>query len=291
VCFNRPLADHLSKLVPPLAEVTTFHQLCRDHADRKGETLDFSDSDIFTRITKNYLEDSEKIHKSLDLLIIDESQDFVPEWAIAVTQRLKETGTLYVMGDAGQQIYDREQFDLTDAVHVKCMDNFRSPSKVVHVINQLQLSDELIVSRSAHSGETPQNYTWGPNSVSSLIAINQCLKRLWEEGYKPEQVAVISFKGVKNSEAMAQAELGGYKTKRFSNYDDAGNTLWTDGALLIESVYRFKGQSMPVVVLCEVDFDELTERDKRKLFVGLTRAQIRVDLVISEKSAQLLLKN
>lgn len=42
---------------------------------------------------------------------------------------------------------------------------------------------------------------------------------------------------------------------------------------------------MPVVVLCEVDFEELTEKDKRKLFVGLTRGQVRVDLVMSEKSA------
>ncbi len=290
VCFNRPLADHLSKLAPPSAEVTTFHQLCREHAERNGEVLDFAVPDVFNQITKSYIDNAEQLSRNLDLLIIDESQDFVPEWAIAVMNRLKENGTLYVMGDAGQQIYEREQFDLTDAVHVKCMDNFRSPRKVVHVINQLQLSEEPIVSRSAHEGETPQIYTWTPNVVSSLTAINQCLKRLWEDGYSPDQVAVISFKGVKNSEALAQSQLGGYKTKMFSRYDDAGNALWTEGALLVESVYRFKGQSMPVVVLCEVDFEELDEREKRKLFVGLTRAQVRVDVVISEKSAQLLMQ-
>lgn len=290
VCFNRPLADHLSKLAPPSAEVTTFHQLCREHAERNGEVLDFAAPDVFNHITKSYIDNAEQLSRNLDLLIIDESQDFVPEWAIAVMNRLKENGTIYVMGDAGQQIYEREQFDLTEAVHVKCMDNFRSPRKVVHVINQLQLSEEPVVSRSAHEGETPQIYTWAPNVVSSLAAINQCLKRLWEDGYSPDQVAVISFKGVKNSEALAQSLLGGYKTKMFSRYDDAGNALWTDGALLVESVYRFKGQSMPVVVLCEVDFDELNDREKRKLFVGLTRAQVRVDVVISEKSAQLLMQ-
>lgn len=78
--------------------------------------------------------------------------------------------------------------------------------------------------------------------------------------------------------------------KRFSKYDEAGNALWTDGVLLVESVYRFKGQSMPVVVLCEVDFEELTEKDKRKLFVGLTRGQVRVDIVLSEKSADKMMK-
>ena len=46
---------------------------------------------------------------------------------------------------------------------------------------------------------------------------------------------------------------------------------------------------MPVIVLCEIDFEELTEKDKRKLFVGLTRGQVRVDVVMSEKSAIQLL--
>jgi hypothetical protein len=43
------------------------------------------------------------------------------------------------------------------------------------------------------------------------------------------------------------------------------------------------------VVLCEVDFEILTERDKRKLFVGLTRAQMRVDVVLSERAARALI--
>ena len=53
---------------------------------------------------------------------------------------------------------------------------------------------------------------------------------------------------------------------------------------MIESLYRFKGQSAPVVVLCEVDFETLDEGEQRKLFVGLTRAQLRVDLVLSHRA-------
>ena len=290
VCFNRPLADHLSKLAPAAAEVTTFHQLCRDHAERNGEKLDFSDPSVFGKMVSGYVDASEGFTKSIDLLIIDESQDFEPPWAQAVLERLKDTGRLYVMGDTAQQLYERETFDLTDSVHITCMDNFRSPTKVVQMINQLGLSLEPIEARSVHAGETPHFYTWAPGQVNSLTALNQCLRKIWEDGYTPEQVAVISFHGVRSSEALAQEELGGYKTKRFSRYDEAGNALWTDGALLVESVYRFKGQSMPVIVLCEVDFEELTEKEKRKLFVGLTRGQVRVDLVMSEKSALILMQ-
>ena len=290
VCYNRPLADHLAKLAPAAVEVTTFHQLCRDLADRKGEKLDFSDSSVFGKMVSDYVEASESFTKNIDLLIIDESQDFEPTWAQAVLERLKDTGRLYVMGDTGQQLYERETFDLTDAVHVTCMDNFRSPTKIVQMINRLGLTAEPIEARSVHVGATPHFYTWAPNQLNSRTALDQCLTKLWEDGYKPEDVAIISYHGAQNSEVLKLDELGGYKTKRFSKYDESGNALWTDGALLVESVYRFKGQSMPVVVLCEIDFEELTEKDKRKLFVGLTRGQVRVDVVMSEKSAIQLLQ-
>lgn len=289
VCFNKPLADHLSKLAPPAVEVTTFHQLCRDFAERKAEKLDFSDPGIFKWMVAEYLEASEAFAKSIDILIIDESQDFEPSWVQAVWGRLKDSGRLYVMGDSGQQLYDREPFELPNAVRVDCMDNFRSPKKVVQTINQLGLSEIAVEARSAHIGETPNFYTWSSEPGASLNALQQCLTKLWEDGYSPEQVAVISYHGAKTSEVIKLDEIGGYKTKRFSNYDEAGNALWTNGALLVESVYRYKGQSMPVVVLCEVDFQELTEKEKRKLFVGLTRGQLRVDIVLSESSAQLFI--
>lgn len=289
VCYNRPLADHLAKLAPAAVEVTTFHQLCRDLAERNGEKLVFSDSKVFGKMVSDYVDASESFTKNIDLLIIDESQDFEPSWAQAILDRLKDSGRLYLMGDTGQQLYERETFYLTDAVHVSSMDNFRSPTKIVQMINQLGLSDEPVIARSVHIGQTPHFYTWAPNQINSRKALDQCLTKLWEDGYKPDQVAVISYHGAQTSEVLKLDELGGYKTKRFSKYDEAGNALWTDGALLVESVYRFKGQSMPVIVLCEIDFEELTEKDKRKLFVGLTRGQVRVDVVMSEKSAIQLL--
>ena len=38
-------------------------------------------------------------------------------------------------------------------------------------------------------------------------------------------------------------------------------------------------------VLYVVDLETLADRDKRELFVGLSRAQMRVDLVLSERAA------
>ncbi len=46
-----------------------------------------------------------------------------------------------------------------------------------------------------------------------------------------------------------------------------------------------------MVVFCEIDFDELSVVNARKLFVGMTRGQLRVELVLSDRAAQLLAAN
>lgn len=289
VCFNRPLADHLARLAPARCEVTTFHQLCREHAEQQGQNLDFADTQVFERITQQYLQDVATLPARLGLLILDESQDLNPAWVDALLQALLPDGQLYVMGDSQQQLYEREAFSLTSAVQVRCMDNFRSPQRVVQMINRLGLTPEPVLARSAHVGDLPHFHVWESGQSSAPGKLNECLQQLWSSGYTPDQVAVISYRGVQQSEILRQDRLGGHDTRRFTGqYDSAGNPLWSDGSLMAESLYRFKGQSAPAVVLCEVDFETLTERDKRKLFVGLTRAQMRVDVVLSERAARAL---
>jgi UvrD-like helicase C-terminal domain len=199
---------------------------------------------------------------------------------------LKPDGRLYVMGDAEQQLYEREGFSLPDAVHIQCMDNFRSPRQVVRTINALGLTAQAIEPRSAYVGDVPGFHVYGDGQGEHLQVLNRCLTQLWSEGYSPEQVAVLSYNGVKNAKVLTQIELAGQATHRYSGqYDKAGNPNWSEGSLLVDSLYRFKGQSMPAVVLCEVDFETLSTKDRRKLFVGLTRAQLRVEVVLSARAA------
>jgi len=72
-------------------------------------------------------------------------------------------------------------------------------------------------------------------------------------------------------------------------YDLFGNPVFRDGELLVESVYRFKGQSAPAVILTEVDFETFDDKSYRKLFVGMTRARMKLVLVISDRAAGFLL--
>ena len=291
VCFNRPLADHMVKLAPTSSDVITFHQLCREYAEKNGQQVDLSKAGVFDELAASFISMAEDLQPAYDLLIVDESQDFDLSWVDALQNLLRDDSPLYVMGDVGQQIYPRDAFDLNDAVRIECQDNFRSPRKIVELINKFKLSPKEVVSRSAYQGQMPHFYDYDSSKKDGLAQINQSLEKLWAEGYTPDQVCVVTFSGVKNSTALKQSTLGGKSVKKpTGTFDAAGNAIWTEGELKVDSIYRFKGQSAPAVVLCEVDFDELTEREKRKLFVGLTRGQLRVDLVMSNRAIELLLE-
>ena len=286
VCFNRPLADHLSAVAPAAVDVTTFHQLCRDHAERVGLGLDFANPAVFAQIEERYCQDAAQKTSTLDLLVIDESQDQEPTWVQALMSSLKPEGRLYVMGDSEQQLYDRDGFDLSDAVRINCMDNFRSPRQVVRTINALALTHTPIEPRSVYEGDVPGFHPYGASHGEHHTVLDRCLKQLWQDGYSPEQVVVLSYRGFKTAEVLQHTRLGGHATRRYTGqYSPAGNPIWTEGTLLVESLYRFKGQSMPAVVLCEVDFETLSDKDRRKLLVGLTRAQLRVEVVLSARAA------
>jgi hypothetical protein len=290
VCYNRPLADHIQTLAPSHSEVATFHQHCDDYAKQHGHTPDFSNAKVYDELAKIYMADAEKLSPRFDLLVIDESQDFNPEWVSALYQELKDDGRLYVMGDENQQLYDREPFDLAGAVRIECNENFRTPQNVVHAINKLNLIDQTIEACSDHAGEAPNFYTYGDQPGAHTLALNECLQNLWSQGIDPSQVVLVTYRGLDKSKVMNLDYAGGKKIKRPMR-DADGNSTWTDGELKVETVNRFKGQSAPVVVFCEIDFEEMNVVNARKLFVGMTRGQLKVELVLSNRAAELLVAN
>jgi len=290
VCFNRPLADHMARIAPASADVMTFHEACVNHQRAKGSEPDFAAPGVYQALEAAFVQAAAGLPPKWDLLVLDETQDLAPEWVGALLGLLKEGGSAYLLGDAAQQLYAREGFDLPDAVTIRCNDNFRSPRKVVETINGLALTPTPVMARAAYAGATPGFHTYAAGEVNPLTAVEACLKRLQAEGVAPDHIAVISYAGSGRSQVLRQNTLAGLACRKpTGRFDRAGNAVWTPGELLVETVYRFKGQCAPVVVLCEVDFDSLGPRELSKLFVGFTRAQFRLECVLSERAAQALM--
>ena len=113
---------------------------------------------------------------------------------------------------------------------------------------------------------------------------------LFRSGYKRDMIALVTFSGRKKSKLTAYDKLGPFTLKSFTGkYDLLGNPIFSEGDILMESVYRFKGQAAPCVILTEIDFEELDDVTLRKMFVGATRATMKLVLILSEKTAQYLL--
>lgn len=284
VCFNRTLADHMIKMAPPRAMVASFHELCAAHYRRHREEPDFTDSGVFDRAATAYLEDSPQFLPKYDVLIIDEAQDFEPSWLPALFFQLKPDGLRYILEDADQQLYGRQPFELNDAVVVSSHENYRSPKVICDVINALQLSSTSIKSRSPYLGNQPDFLSYA--SESDLIAKTiSGVTLLLEQGFKMEEIAVLTGYGQGKSILLKLAEIGAHGIRRFTgSYDKRGEPIWTDGVLLVETLYRYKGQSAKAVVLTEIDFEELTPREKAKLFVGMTRARMALVIVLSSRA-------
>ena len=290
VCFNRPLADHLVKLVSPWVEVVTFHQLARDCWERNNGVPDFQDATIFQRMAQHYAEWVALQEPSLDLLIVDESQDFESEWVESLTAALRSDGKLYLMGDDDQAVYERAAPELAHAVTIHVGENFRTPVAIVETINLLGLSAQTIKARSPFKGEPPGFHPYNPEcDADGMKATCTVVGALLNDGFKLSQIVLLTLRSKNNSTVLSAARLGPYSLRTFTgHYDSAGNAIWTDGELLADTVMRFKGCAAPVVVVCGLEFSELDDATRRKLFVAFTRAQYRLECVLTAAAEQAL---
>lgn len=289
VCFNRPLADHLREIAPPGTLVMTFHQLCWEAAGRPQQ----SGVHDFERLARHYVDQSGQAHTQADwdLLVIDELQDLQPQWVQALLDRLRDDAALYLLDDPAQCLYpDRQEIDIAQAVVVRSQENYRSPRRVVETINLLRLSPEPVLACGPYEGEHLEPTIYQADGGGSLMCETaRAVQRCMDKGFALSDITVLSWRGRDKSRLLAQEQLADWRLARFNGgYDDQGRPLWSEGDLRAETVRRFKGQAAEAVVITEVDFEELNEERRNLLFVGLTRARMHVELVLSPAAASAL---
>ena len=284
VCFNRTLADHITHIAPAGARIASFHELCVDHWRSGGEEPGFTDPDIYRQLAERYAAGAATAAPRYDLLVIDEGQDFEPAWVGSLLPQLMDDGRLYLLEDDAQRLYPRDGFELEGAVTITCSDNFRSPRAIVDMINALGLSPRPVDARTPYDGELPTFRVY--DDVATLrTATVAAVEALRERGIALDDIVVLCGRGHENSQLLAGDRLGAWTLRRFQRrYGADGEQVWSDGELLAETVHRFKGRSAAGVVLTEFDFAELDDGARQRLFVGLTRAHLAAEIVLSRRA-------
>lgn len=288
VCYNRPLADHLRTIAPTRPLITNFHELCVEHYRRHVGPPDFTTPDFFDLAVASFIEHSDYSSPKWDLLIIDEAQDFDPNWISAVCAQLKHDGRLYVLEDDDQRLYDRAAFDLPQTTRITCDDNYRSPQILCALINAWKLTTRPINSKNPFKGEVPEFFSYSTER-DLLKQTENAIDQVIKNGFQAKDIVVLSDKGRNRSQLLARESIGKYRLQQFTGkYTEDGDPIWTNGEILVDSIYRFKGRSAAAIIISELDFDELSPIEKRKLFVGITRAQMSLSFVLTKQAEAVL---
>ena len=290
VCFNRPLADHLVRLAPAAVKVATFHMLGDQRLRAQGQPPDFREPGVFDRLADAFISTKPSPDELVDVLVVDEGQDFSQAWADALLAYLKPDGKVWWLEDPMQNLYDKPPIELPGWVTLRADVNYRTPRDVLRQIGLFMNIGERVEAAGSLEGDGIDIATYA-DFAGLKDATIAAIGRVLNAGFKNGDIAVLTYRGRERSALMPFDQLGEYKLRRFDGtYDDAGNPVFQEGDILIETVFRFKGQSAPCIILTEVDFDVLDERAARRLYVGATRASMQLSLVVSERAASQLLE-
>ena len=324
VCFNRPLADHMTRLlalepeglpepgpdVPlplpadgdprqaalplarrraePALRLLTYHQWCAQRLRLAGETVEFSSQDVYRQMAERSQALPVGPDQRVDCLIVDEGQDFEQAWYEDLIRAAGPRTRVWWLEDPLQNLYQREPVDLPGWACLHTETNFRSPHAVVSMINRLVRPARPVVAAGPVVGLPPEVLTY--DDEEGLVARTKAAVGLaLREGFRREDIVLITMAGRARSALLGRDRLGPHRLRRVTGrYDNHGHPQFTPGDLLVDSVYRFKGQSAPCVILTEVAFEHWDERARRKVFVGMTRASLHLVIVADTPTAAML---
>ena len=218
----------------------------------------------------------------MDELIIDEGQDFRPAWADNLLRFLRPGGRAWWLEDPLQNLYDRPPVALPGWVGLRADTNYRSPKDILATLNRLLASP--VAAGSPLSGGPVEMFTYAGDDDLQHATV-KAITRAIGLGFRRPHIAVISYRGREHSALAPVTRLGPYALRApTGHYDLLGNPILTEGDILIDSVHRFKGRAAPCVILTEIDFDTLDDKAIRRLFVGATRATLKLMLVLSARA-------
>jgi hypothetical protein len=299
LCYNRPLADHVARIAPEGTVAATFHGFGDRLLRAGGREPDFGAADLYQRLETAMIDARPEDDARFDVLIVDEGQDFTSAWRDAALRFVKADGKAFWLEDPMQNLYGRDPVALDGWVTLNATVNYRSPRDIVEAIVPMLVrgsdapdAQPLLAIRTASplSGSEIDIATWSADDAeprAMLEVTMRAITKALSAGFRRSDIVLLTFAGREHSAILASEALGPHPLRRFSGtYDLFGNAVYSEGEVLAETIYRFKGQSAPCIIFTEIDFEVLDERTVRKLFVGATRATHKLMLVMSERAAR-----
>lgn len=271
ICYSHGLASYLKRITKNWSRqqqpgyVGEFHTLGMrwgapqgpNESERTEATAKFFEYELPLRMLDlaNNLETGQRF----DSIIIDEAQDFADSWWDPILAALKdpEAGGIYVFGDEGQRVFDRQGIPPVPLVPLILDQNIRNTRQIAttfqplvdHPMRYLGADGPAVKFVSCGAGEALDA---GDDEVDVLL----------EDGWRPEDVALLTT-GSRHPEQVARQGEG---------TDAYWDSYWDRDQVFYGHVLGFKGLERRAVVLVVNDKGTF-ERSRERLYVGLSRAR------------------
>ena len=217
---------------------------------------------------------------SYDALVVDEAQDFRPEWWYVLDGSLLRTrdAPIYAFRDAAQSLSGVNYDDLID-----WDDGFTLGTNCRNT-RKIATASASIIGQHAYTLPTaPLGYEvriiFKPDQDYESVVLENLKELIHKEGVEADQIAVIGLK-TKDRGSLAK-------------FDRIGNVPLTDdpvrwlrgSGILVTTSWSFKGLEADVVVL--YDWGSLQSRaHKASLYVACTRARSLLIAVVDSRRTQ-----
>lgn len=293
VGFHRNNVERLRKtpVASRIAFIGTWHELAREltrDATDPDELMPEERVAWFDSLSEALCQTLKTTALPYDLIVVDGAEDFEFDWIDALANALNPGGHLYTLRDLfARDAKSHPEFAPLDHIVVRSTESAR--------VSQTRAS-EMIAFELVSPEFTGNPDFVGENTIVSY-APSESVRRITEKalenavaaGFSPEQIALLSAKGLSSSKLLQKESLGGYVLKRpTGRFNQNGDMIFTDGVLFADTVRRFKGLQSPCVIVTELDFEELTRSVRALLYLAMTRASVRLELVMSEASVRAL---
>ncbi|EAW41504.1 hypothetical protein MGP2080_02231 [marine gamma proteobacterium HTCC2080] len=273
VCFNKALAQFLKLKFPDIS--SSIHSVDKLFTDLTSARNNGS-SDFFTHTLPERVIDQVNDYQH-DLIIVDEGQDFLGERVFALRFLLKDSGRpqFLMFSDFNQSLYhDAEEMQNWPDVTFKLVHNCRNPIGINTATNTICGTDFRSMPGMAE----------GLPPTVSLVKTEMMALRAWSAAHElyPRGGSVILSPYALDNSCMGRADKVGHKLELTTDLTKLGE----EGYVYFSTIKSFKGLEAAHVVLIEMDLPDTSRAlGKEDIFVGLTRATARLDVLTSSDEA------
>ena len=299
LCFNQLIGDWLTKKVgqsvPALPNLVSGRAI-RIMAELTQISIPsdppqaFWDIELPQQLEERLTDPDFKAMASFDYLVLDEAQDVLarPRLWQCLTQFLKggqDEGAFALLGDFDLQVLTERNVmkktldslnSMNRPVRWELSENCRNYQIVGDTAVQLAGFVGPIYSGYLRMGGGLNNYDiyFYDHDQAQSDKLSQWLKEFKEQGYKPSEITLLSFRSDQMSAAARLSATGGYKLR----------AAWQMGEMTAyATVHAFKGMENKIIIITDVVLDD---RDiHRSLFyTAITRATVIPPISIGARS-------